>query len=181
MSQCPCPACQGRRLKPEALAVTVGGLSIWQATELPVDEELAFFNGLTLTETQQLIAAQILKEIRSRLGFLQSVGLSYLTLSRSSGTLSGGESQRIRLATQIGSSLMGVLYILDEPSIGLHQRDNDKLLATLCRLRDLGWSTTRTPCGPPTTSSTSAPAPEPTAGRWWPPARRRRSWPIPIA
>ena len=138
MSQCPCPACQGRRLKPEALAVTVGGLSIWQATELPVDEELAFFNGLTLTETQQLIAAQILKEIRSRLGFLQSVGLSYLTLSRSSGTLSGGESQRIRLATQIGSSLMGVLYILDEPSIGLHQRDNDKLLATLCRLRDLG-------------------------------------------
>ena len=138
MSQCPCPACQGRRLKPEALAVTVGGLSIWQATELPVDEELAFFNGLTLTETQQLIAAQILKEICSRLGFLQSVGLSYLTLSRSSGTLSGGESQRIRLATQIGSSLMGVLYILDEPSIGLHQRDNDKLLATLCRLRDLG-------------------------------------------
>ena len=138
MSQCPCPACRGRRLKPEALAVTVGGLSIWQATELPVDEELAFFNGLTLTETQQLIAAQILKEIRSRLGFLQSVGLSYLTLSRSSGTLSGGESQRIRLATQIGSSLMGVLYILDEPSIGLHQRDNDKLLATLCRLRDLG-------------------------------------------
>ena len=138
MSQCPCPACQGRRLKPEALAVTVGGLSIWQATELPVDEELAFFNGLTLTETQQLIAAQILKEIRSRLGFLQSVGLSYLTLSRSSGTLSGGESQRIRLATQIGSSLMGVLYILDEPSIGLHQRDNDKLLDTLRRLRDLG-------------------------------------------
>ena len=140
MSQCPCPACQGRRLKPEALAVTVGGLSIWQATELPVDEALAFFNGLTLTETQQLIAAQILKEIRSRLGFLQSVGLSYLTLSRSSGTLSGGESQRIRLATQIGSSLMGVLYILDEPSIGLHQRDNDKLLATLQNLRDLGNS-----------------------------------------
>ena len=138
MSQCPCPACQSRRLKPEALAVTVGGLSIWQATELPVDEELAFFNSLTLTETQQLIAAQILKEIRSRLGFLQSVGLSYLTLSRSSGTLSGGESQRIRLATQIGSSLMGVLYILDEPSIGLHQRDNDKLLATLKHLRDLG-------------------------------------------
>ena len=138
MSQCPCPACQGRRLKPEALAVTVGGLSIWQATELPVDEELAFFNGLTLTETQQLIAAQILKEIRSRLGFLQSVGLSYLTLSRSSGTLSGGESQRIRLATQIGSSLMGVLYILDEPSIGLHQRDNDMLLKTMQDLRDLG-------------------------------------------
>ena len=138
MTQCPCPACKGRRLRPEALAVTVGGLSIMEATELPVDRELEFFNALTLTETQQLIAAQILKEIRARLGFLQSVGLSYLTLSRSSGTLSGGESQRIRLATQIGSSLMGVLYILDEPSIGLHQRDNDKLLATLKRLRDLG-------------------------------------------
>ena len=138
MNQCPCPACKGRRLRPEALAVTVGGLSIMEATELPVDRELEFFNALTLTETQQLIAAQILKEIRARLGFLQSVGLSYLTLSRSSGTLSGGESQRIRLATQIGSSLMGVLYILDEPSIGLHQRDNDKLLATLKRLRDLG-------------------------------------------
>ena len=138
LSQCPCPACQGRRLRPEALAVTVGGLSIFEATELPVDEALPFFNGLELTGNQQLIAAQILKEIRARLGFLQSVGLSYLTLSRASGTLSGGESQRIRLATQIGSSLMGVLYILDEPSIGLHQRDNDKLLATLCRLRDLG-------------------------------------------
>ena len=138
MTQCPCPACRGRRLRPEALAVTVGGLSIMEATELSVDRELEFFSALTLTETQQLIAAQILKEIRSRLGFLQSVGLSYLTLSRSSGTLSGGESQRIRLATQIGSSLMGVLYILDEPSIGLHQRDNDKLLATLRRLRDLG-------------------------------------------
>ena len=138
MTQCPCPACKGRRLRPEALAVTVGDLSIMEATELPVDRELEFFNALTLTPTQQLIAAQILKEIRSRLGFLQSVGLSYLTLSRSGGTLSGGESQRIRLATQIGSSLMGVLYILDEPSIGLHQRDNDKLLATLKRLRDLG-------------------------------------------
>ena len=138
MGECPCPDCQGRRLRSEALAVTVGEKSIFEATELPVNEALAFFEALTLTETQQLIAAQILKEIRSRLGFLQSVGLSYLTLSRSSGTLSGGESQRIRLATQIGSSLMGVLYILDEPSIGLHQRDNDKLLATLQRLRDLG-------------------------------------------
>ena len=138
MGECPCPACQGRRLRPEALAVTVGEKSIHEATELPVNEALAFFDALTLTETQQIIAAQILKEIRARLGFLQSVGLSYLTLSRSSGTLSGGESQRIRLATQIGSSLMGVLYILDEPSIGLHQRDNDKLLATLQRLRDLG-------------------------------------------
>ena len=138
MSQCPCPVCKGKRLKKEALAVTVGDLSINELTDLPVDEELPFFEHLSLTEMQQMIAGQILKEIRSRLGFLQSVGLSYLTLSRSSGTLSGGESQRIRLATQIGSSLMGVLYILDEPSIGLHQRDNDKLLATLKRLRDLG-------------------------------------------
>ena len=138
MGECPCPACGGRRLRPEALAVTVGGKSIYQVTELPVDEAIVFFDGLVLTETQQIIAAQILKEIRSRLRFLQSVGLGYLTLARSSGTLSGGESQRIRLATQIGSSLMGVLYILDEPSIGLHQRDNDKLLATLRNLRDLG-------------------------------------------
>ena len=138
MAACPCPACQGKRLRPEALAVTVGGLSIFDATDMPVDDEIAFFDGLTLTGNQQMIAAQILKEIGSRLRFLQSVGLSYLTLSRSSGTLSGGESQRIRLATQIGSSLMGVLYILDEPSIGLHQRDNDKLLDTLRRLRDLG-------------------------------------------
>ena len=138
MTACPCPTCQGRRLRPEALAVTVGGLSIHDATAMPVDDEIAFFDGLTLTGNQQMIAAQILKEIGSRLRFLQSVGLSYLTLSRSSGTLSGGESQCIRLATQIGSSLMGVLYILDEPSIGLHQRDNDKLLDTLRRLRDLG-------------------------------------------
>ncbi len=138
MAECPCPACQGRRLKPEALAVTVGGKSIYDATTLSVTDEVAFFNNLTLTGNQELIAAQILKEIRARLNFLQSVGLGYLTLHRSSGTLSGGESQRIRLATQIGSGLMGVLYILDEPSIGLHQRDNDKLLATLRRLRDLG-------------------------------------------
>ena len=138
MTPCPCPACQGRRLRPEALAVTVGGRSIYDATTLPVDDALAFFDGLELSGNQQIIAAQIMKEIHARLGFLQSVGLSYLTLSRASGTLSGGESQRIRLATQIGSSLMGVLYILDEPSIGLHQRDNDKLLSTLQRLRDLG-------------------------------------------
>ena len=138
MGECPCPACGGRRLRPEALAVTVGGLSIVEATELPVDDAIVFFDRLELRPTQMVIAAQILKEIRSRIRFLQSVGLGYLTLSRSSGTLSGGESQRIRLATQIGSSLMGVLYILDEPSIGLHQRDNDKLLATLQRLRDLG-------------------------------------------
>ena len=138
MTPCPCPACQGKRLRPEALAVTVGGKSIYDATTLPVDDALAFFDHLDLTGNQQIIAAQILKEIHARLGFLQSVGLSYLTLSRASGTLSGGESQRIRLATQIGSALTGVLYVLDEPSIGLHQRDNDKLIATMKRLRDLG-------------------------------------------
>ncbi len=138
MSQCPCPVCKGKRLKMESLAVTVGGSSIHDFTTLPVSDALKFMEGLTLTKTQAMIADQILKEIRSRLGFLQSVGLQYLTLSRSAATLSGGESQRIRLATQIGSSLMGVLYILDEPSIGLHQRDNDKLLETLRKLRDLG-------------------------------------------
>ncbi|MCI9295327.1 MAG: excinuclease ABC subunit UvrA, partial [Lawsonibacter sp.] len=138
MSQCPCPACQGRRLKKETLAVTVGGLDIDSYCRKSVTEALDFVEKLVLNETQTMIAAQILKEIRNRLGFLQSVGLQYLTLSREAGTLSGGESQRIRLATQIGSSLMGVLYILDEPSIGLHQRDNDKLLQTLKELRDLG-------------------------------------------
>ena len=138
MSECPCPECGGRRLRKESLAVTVGGKNIYEFTTLSVEDALAWMDGLTLTEQQLLIADRILKEIRSRLGFLKSVGLGYLTLARSAGTLSGGESQRIRLATQIGSSLMGVLYILDEPSIGLHQRDNDKLLATLCRLRDLG-------------------------------------------
>ena len=138
MSDCPCPDCAGRRLRKESLAVTVGGQDIHTFTELPVDDGLAFVEALQLTEQQMLIADRILKEIRARLGFLQSVGLGYLTLSRSAATLSGGESQRIRLATQIGSSLMGVLYILDEPSIGLHQRDNDKLLDTLRNLRDLG-------------------------------------------
>ena len=138
MSECPCPECQGKRLKREALAVTVGGSSIHAFCEKPVDESLAFLDTITLTDTQTMIADQILKEIRARLGFLKSVGLQYLTLTRQAGTLSGGESQRIRLATQIGSSLMGVLYILDEPSIGLHQRDNDLLLDTLKRLRDLG-------------------------------------------
>ena len=138
MSECPCPECRGKRLKREALAVTVGGSSIHAFCEKPVDEALAFLDTITLTDTQAMIADQILKEIRSRLGFLRSVGLQYLTLTRQAGTLSGGESQRIRLATQIGSSLMGVLYILDEPSIGLHQRDNDLLLGTLKHLRDLG-------------------------------------------
>ena len=138
MSQCPCPACKGRRLKRESLAVTVGGLDIDTYCRKSVTEALDFMEKLVLNETQTMIASQILKEIKNRLGFLQSVGLQYLTLSREAGTLSGGESQRIRLATQIGSSLMGVLYILDEPSIGLHQRDNDKLLQTLKELRDLG-------------------------------------------
>jgi len=138
MSEIPCPECGGRRLKKEVLAVTVGGLNIAQFTELSVTDALKFANELELSPRDAVIAAQILKEIRTRLGFLQSVGLGYLTLSRAAGTLSGGESQRIRLATQIGSSLMGVLYILDEPSIGLHQRDNEKLLNTLRNLRDLG-------------------------------------------
>ncbi len=138
MSEHPCPDCGGRRLRKESLSVTVGGKNIYELTELSVTEALEFFDKLELTERERMIGRLIIKEIRERLGFLQSVGLEYLTLARSSGTLSGGESQRIRLATQIGSSLMGVLYILDEPSIGLHQRDNDKLIATLKRLRDLG-------------------------------------------
>ncbi len=133
-----CPVCHGRRLKPEPLAVTVGGLNIWELTQLSVQDSIKFFANLKLSERDMSIARLILKEINARLGFLSDVGLGYLTLARSSGSLSGGEAQRIRLATQIGSSLMGVLYILDEPSIGLHQRDNDKLLATLKRLRDLG-------------------------------------------
>ena len=138
MAECPCPACKGMRLKKESLAVTVGNMNIHDYTQMSVVDELNWVEGLELTHQQHLIGDRILKEIKSRLGFLQSVGLGYLTLSRSAGTLSGGESQRIRLATQIGSSLMGVLYILDEPSIGLHQRDNDKLLATLRDLRDMG-------------------------------------------
>ena len=138
MSETPCPACKGRRLKDSALAVTVGGMNISEFTDLSVVKALAFIDSLELTAKERLIAERIIKEIRSRLGFLRDVGLGYLTLSRSAATLSGGESQRIRLATQIGSSLMGVLYILDEPSIGLHQRDNSKLLNTLKQLRDLG-------------------------------------------
>ena len=138
MAECPCPTCHGQRLRKESLAVTVGGLNIHDFTKLSVSDELKWLDALQLTEQQTLIAGRVLKEVRSRLQFLESVGLSYLTLSRGAGTLSGGESQRIRLATQIGSSLMGVLYILDEPSIGLHQRDNDKLLSTLRDLRDMG-------------------------------------------
>ena len=138
MSSAPCPRCHGDRLSEIARAVTVGGINIYEMTCLPVVELLAFFDKLKLSEREKLIGERVIKEIRERLGFLQSVGLGYLTLSRSSGTLSGGESQRIRLATQIGSSLTGVLYILDEPSIGLHKRDNEKLIATLKKLRDLG-------------------------------------------
>ena len=138
MSERPCPDCGGRRLRKESLAVTVGGISIDDFCRKSVTDALAFLDTLDFTPTQWMIAERIVKEIRERLGFLRSVGLQYLTLSRQAGTLSGGESQRIRLATQIGSSLMGVLYILDEPSIGLHQRDNDMLLATMKRLRDLG-------------------------------------------
>ena len=134
----PCPECNGRRLAPAALGVTVGGLPIDKFCDMQIKYELDAINNLELTSTEEAIAKEILKEIRSRLGFLSSVGLDYLTLSRKAGSLSGGEAQRIRLATQIGSSLVGVLYILDEPSIGLHQRDNSKLIATLKKLRDMG-------------------------------------------
>ncbi len=138
MSSNPCPSCNGRRLRDEILAVTVGDKNIAEVCEMSIRDTKDFFDSLTFTDTEMIIAKQILKEINSRLQFLIDVGLDYLTLARSAGSLSGGEAQRIRLATQIGSSLMGVLYILDEPSIGLHQRDNDKLLATLKKLRDLG-------------------------------------------
>ena len=138
MSQIPCPGCHGKRLKKTSLAVTVGGKNIHEVTLMSVRECMGFFENLQLSARDAAIAGQILKEIRARLKFLVDVGLDYLTLARSAGTLSGGEAQRIRLATQIGSGLMGVLYILDEPSIGLHQRDNQRLLATLKRLRDLG-------------------------------------------
>ena len=138
MSASVCPSCKGARLKPEALAVTVGGRNIDELTRMSIEQLELFFRELSLTPRQEQIAHQIVKEVRARLGFLTNVGLNYLTLSRSATTLAGGESQRIRLATQIGSALVGVLYILDEPSIGLHQRDNDRLLATLQTLRDLG-------------------------------------------
>ncbi|MGN0536207.1 MAG: excinuclease ABC subunit UvrA [Eubacterium sp.] len=138
MTTCTCPDCKGSRLTPEILSVTVGGLNIHQFCTLPISEELDFINNLQLTEREMLIGNLVINEIRERLEFLNSVGLDYLSLAREAATLSGGEAQRIRLATQIGSSLMGVLYILDEPSIGLHQRDNDKLIGTLKHLRDLG-------------------------------------------
>lgn len=138
MTTCTCPDCKGSRLTPEIMSVTVGGKNIYEFCKMPIGEELEFINNLQLTEREKLIGTLVINEIRERLEFLNSVGLEYLSLSREAATLSGGEAQRIRLATQIGSSLMGVLYILDEPSIGLHQRDNDKLLGTLKHLRDLG-------------------------------------------
>ena len=138
IEEAPCPICQGKRLSPNYLAVTVGGINIDDFCQMSVANSLAFINGLELSGMEKMISAEIVKEIKSRLGFLVSVGLEYLTLARKSGSLSGGEAQRIRLATQIGSALVGVLYILDEPSIGLHQRDNSKLIGTLKKLRDLG-------------------------------------------
>ncbi|MFQ9698241.1 MAG: excinuclease ABC subunit UvrA, partial [Zhenhengia sp.] len=138
MTSIPCKTCKGARLKPEALAVTIGDKNINHVTSMSIGDLRTFFLEVELTDRQKAIGVQILKEINARLGFLVDVGLDYLTLSRSSGTLSGGEAQRIRLATQIGSGLVGVLYILDEPSIGLHQRDNERLIQTLVRLRDLG-------------------------------------------
>ncbi len=136
----PCTTCHGQRLKQSSLAVTVGGLNIYEATNMSIVKFREFIDDLKLSEMQKMIGEQILKEIRARISFLIDVGLDYLSLSRATGTLSGGEAQRIRLATQIGSGLVGVAYILDEPSIGLHQRDNDKLLKTLEHLRDLGNS-----------------------------------------
>ena len=152
-----CPDCGGSRLRKESLAIKVAGLSIHDITRMSIKQALAFFEELTLTEKETAIAQRILKEIRERLGFMVHVGLDYLSLDRGAATLSGGEGQRIRLATQIGSSLVGVLYILDEPSIGLHQRDNRRLLDTLFRLRDLGqhacssWSMTKRPSARRTT------------------------------
>ena len=138
MSEKHCDACDGKRLRPEALAVTVGGTNIHDLSVMSVEETLAFVSKLTLSDTEKQIAKQIMKEITARLTFMRNVGLEYLTLERKAGTLSGGEAQRIRLATQIGSALVGVLYILDEPSIGLHQRDNQKLIDTLLYMRDIG-------------------------------------------
>ncbi len=140
MTNIQCPTCHGQRLRPEVLAITVGGKNISELTELPIAEIQSFFQNLALNGREEMIAHRILKEVNARIGFLMDVGLEYLTLSRAAGTLSGGEAQRIRLATQIGSGLVGVVYILDEPSIGLHQRDNDKLLKSLQRLRDIGNS-----------------------------------------
>ena len=138
MREVPCPACGGARLKPEVLAVTLGGKSIAEVSALSIGDASVFLRSLELTERERMIAERVLKEVNARLGFLVDVGLDYLSLDRPAATLAGGEAQRIRLATQIGSGLVGVLYVLDEPSIGLHQRDNHRLIETLLRLRDLG-------------------------------------------
>jgi excinuclease ABC subunit A len=178
MREVPCPVCKGARLKPESLAVLIGGRSIADVSRLAIADAARFFEDVDFTARERQIAERVIKEINARLGFLLDVGLDYLSLDRPAGTLSGGEAQRIRLATQIGSGLVGVLYVLDEPSIGLHQRDNHRLIETLTRLRDLGntsssSSTTRTPSPPPTGSSTSARERGSTGGRWCTPAR----WP----
>ena len=177
----PCPACKGQRLKKESLAVTVGGKNIFEATDMSIVKFREFIDALELTPMQQAIGAPILKEIRARISFLINVGLEYLSLSRATGTLSGGEAQRIRLATQIGSGLVGVAYILDEPSIGLHQRDNDKLLDTAETPAGSGkfscwWlSMTRIRCARQTVSWTSVRARANTAARSWRSAQRKRS------
>ena len=177
----PCEACAGNRLKPQALAVKIDLLQIGQVADMSIREACHWFDTLPakLTPKQNEIAERILKEIRERLNFLNDVGLDYLTLARASGTLSGGESQRIRLASQIGSGLTGVLYVLDEPSIGLHQRDNARLLETLDRLRDLGNSVIVVEHDEEAILTADhvvdmGPAPESMAARWWPKARRKR-------
>ena len=183
MSASPCPDCKGRRLKPEALSVLVDGRSIDTLTALTLEDAQAFFAKLKPTAREREIAGKILKEIRDRLGFLNDVGIGYLSLSRASATLSGGEAQRIRLATQIGSKLMGVLYVLDEPSIGLHAKDNRKLIDTLVAMRDLGNTVVvvehdEETIRSPTASSTSGPARASTAARSWgraPPTSSRGS------
>ena len=171
MTERACPTCAGSRLRPETLSVKIAGRSIADVVRFPVKAARQFFDTLTLSEREMAIARRVLKEIRERLGFLSQVGLDYLTLDRPAATLSGGEGQRIRLATQIGSSLVGVLYILDEPSIGLHQRDNGRFStrSSACATsatRCWWWSTTRRRCGPPTTWSISGPARASWAGTW---------------
>ena len=178
----PCHECKGQRLKKSALAVTVGDKNIYEVTSMSIEKLRNFLEELKLSNTQMMIGGQILKEIKARTQFLIDVGLDYLTLARATGTLSGGEAQSIRLATQIGSGLVGVAYILDEPSIGLHQRDNDKLLRTLKHLRDLGntldwwWSTMRIPCWRQTVLWISGLEQENTEEKLWRSEQRKRSW-----
>ena len=184
MRTAPCTVCGGKRLKKEALSVYLGGKNIWDLCEMSVEKLYEFVDNLSLTETEHMIADAIVKEIKNRIGFLRNVGLNYLTLARTANTLSGGESQRIRLATQIGSALTGVLYILDEPSIGLHQRDNEKLLRSLKGLRDLGNTLIVVEHDEDTMrriiSWISGRRRASTAAKWWLAARRRTSWPSPV-